>query len=231
MGCFRIEAVVIVSLMLVLPNAEGWGKEGHAIVCKIAQARLDTAAAEAVSKLLPKSAENDLASLCSWPDDVRRAIPWSSALHFADTPDSVCSYDHTNNLTEALLFLSHFFGDIHQPLHCGFVSDQGGNAINVLWYNATQKLHRVWDDNIIETEFEKFDQDFDDLVDAIQRNITYGQMKYKIGSTAVMVTYHAQLYEYFFSRFPIVNLRLAQGGVRLAAALNRIFNTKYAAEM
>jgi len=37
--------------------------------------------------------------------------------------------------------------------------------------------------------------------------------------------------EYFLSRFPIVNLRLAQGGVRLAAALNRIFNTKYAAEM
>jgi len=35
--------------------------------------------------------------------------------------------------------------------------------------------------------------------------------------------------EYFFSRFPIVNLRLAQGGVRLAATLNRIFNTKYAA--
>ncbi|XP_027914654.1 endonuclease 2-like isoform X2 [Vigna unguiculata] len=123
MGCCRIEAVVILSLMLVLPNAEGWGKDGHAIVCKIAQARLDTAAAEAVSKLLPKSAENDLASQCSWPDDVRKVIPWSSALHFADTPDSVCSYDHT------------------------------------------------------------------------------------------------------------MNLRLAQGGVRLAAALNRIFNTKYAAEM
>jgi len=35
--------------------------------------------------------------------------------------------------------------------------------------------------------------------------------------------------EYFFSRFPIVNLRLAQGGVRLAATLNRIFKGKYAA--
>jgi len=31
--------------------------------------------------------------------------------------------------------------------------------------------------------------------------------------------------EYFLSRFPIVNLRLAQGGVRLAATLNRIFDT------
>ncbi|WVZ12294.1 hypothetical protein V8G54_016824 [Vigna mungo] len=230
MGSFRIEVVVILSLMLVLPNAEGWGKDGHAIVCKIAQARLDTAATEAVSKLLPKSAENDLARLCSWPDDVRRTIPWSSSLHFADTPDSVCSYDHTN---------------------------QGGNAINVLWYNATQKLHRVWDDNIIETQFEKFDQDFDDLVDAIQTNIT------KVWADEVQDWEHCSNYdiscpsiyasesaedackwayrdategavlddEYFLSRFPIVNLRLAQGGVRLAAALNRIFNTKYLAEM
>ena len=29
--------------------------------------------------------------------------------------------------------------------------------------------------------------------------------------------------DYFKSRLPIVNLRLAQGGVRLAATLNRIF--------
>jgi len=31
---------------------------------------------------------------------------------------------------------------------------------------------QVWDDNIIETEFERFDEDFDGLVDAIQKNIT-----------------------------------------------------------
>lgn len=29
--------------------------------------------------------------------------------------------------------------------------------------------------------------------------------------------------EYFLSRLPIVEMRLAQGGVRLAATLNRIF--------
>lgn len=29
--------------------------------------------------------------------------------------------------------------------------------------------------------------------------------------------------DYFLSRYPVVNMRLAQGGVRLAATLNRIF--------
>lgn len=33
--------------------------------------------------------------------------------------------------------------------------------------------------------------------------------------------------EYFFTRLPIVEKRLAQGGVRLAAALNRIFTLQH----
>ena len=32
--------------------------------------------------------------------------------------------------------------------------------------------------------------------------------------------------DYFLSRLPIVNLQLAQGGVRLAATLNRIFGSR-----
>ncbi|KAA8532700.1 hypothetical protein F0562_032733 [Nyssa sinensis] len=32
--------------------------------------------------------------------------------------------------------------------------------------------------------------------------------------------------DYFLSRLPIVNLRLAEGGVRLAVTLNRIFHDK-----
>nr|KYP33111.1 Nuclease S1 [Cajanus cajan] len=279
--------------MLLLPNTQGWGDEGHAIVCKIAQARLSTAAAEAVKKLLPKSANNDLSSKCSWADDVRVVFPWSSPLHFADTPDNVCKYkdsrdcvdnktgtkgrcvvaaitNYTNqlleydsdtkskyNLTQSLLFLSHFMGDIHQPLHCGFVSDRGGNDVTVHWYKRKQNLHHVWDSSIIETELERFYDDLDDFVDAIQKNIT------KVWADEVEewancsnddipcpVIYASEsakdackwAYEdasegsvleddYFLSRFPIVNLRLAQGGVRLAATLNRIFDSQFAVSM
>ena len=37
--------------------------------------------------------------------------------------------------------------------------------------------------------------------------------------------------DYFLTRLPIVTLRLAQAGVRLAASLNRIFGRKYVAVM
>ncbi|KAL5078736.1 hypothetical protein RYX36_007161 [Vicia faba] len=291
---YRIVLVAIISFLFLLPNTTGWGDDGHAIVCKIAQDRLSNEAAKAVKKLLPKSAKNDLASQCSWADHLRFIFPWSSPLHFADTPDNVCSFnnkrdclDHktgtkgrcvvaaiTNytdqlldyatqtesqyNFTQALLFLSHFMGDIHQPLHCGFVSDKGGNEINVRWYKRKQNLHHVWDVSIIETQVERFyDSELGEFVDAIQQNITREwadqvQNWETCGSKDIPcpITYASEssknackwAYEdaeegstldddYFLSRLPIVNLRLAQGGVRLAATLNRIFDTQLAVSM
>lgn len=41
------------------------------------------------------------------------------------------------------MFLAHFVGDIHQPLHCGFAADYGGNIITVNWYDVKTNLHKV----------------------------------------------------------------------------------------
>nr|GEX42792.1 endonuclease 2 [Tanacetum cinerariifolium] len=77
------------------------------------------------------------------------------------------------NLTESLLFLSHFMGDIHQPLHVGFTSDRGGNAIDVHWFTRKAVLHHVWDDSIIESAEDRFyGSNVENYIDAIQRNIT-----------------------------------------------------------
>ncbi|XP_022150586.1 endonuclease 2 [Momordica charantia] len=282
--------VLVAALLLlgfIFPVISGWGVDGHAAVCKIAQSRLSRAAADAVQQLLPDSASGDLASVCSWADRVKFYYHWSSALHFIDTPDSLCSYQYDRdckdqagvigrcvagainnytsqllkyqaqpsqskyNLTQALLFLSHFMGDIHQPLHVGFTTDRGGNTIDVHWYTRKQNLHHIWDDSIIETAEEKFyNFSVDGLVDAIQMNITKGWRNHveeweKCSSNEVACTeiYASESIQaacdwaykgasegsiledkYFFSRAPIVNLRLAQGGVRLAAVLNRIFS-------
>lgn len=84
-----------------------------------------------------------------------------------------------------------------QPLHVGFTSDKGGNTIDVHWYNTKAVLHhvsqfnssikiilfseesmfdpypQVWDDNIIETEEERFfDSNVDELINTLQTNIT-----------------------------------------------------------
>lgn len=41
------------------------------------------------------------------------------------------------------MFLAHFVGDVHQPLHCGHAEDLGGNTIIVHWYRRKSNLHHV----------------------------------------------------------------------------------------
>lgn len=47
-----------------------------------------------VRHLLPDYAGGDLASLCSWPDEIRFHYHWSGALHYVDTPDFKCNYEY-----------------------------------------------------------------------------------------------------------------------------------------
>ncbi|KAL5986896.1 hypothetical protein ACLOJK_015230 [Asimina triloba] len=164
--------------------------------------------------------------------------------------DPIAVFD-ADNLTEALMFLSHFIGDIHQPLHVGFVGDEGGNTIIVRWYRRKTNLHHVWDNMIIESAMKEFyHSSIDEMIQAIKRNML--DWSAEIPSWENCVSNHTvcpDLYasesvrlackfayrnatpgsiltdDYFLSRLPIVEKRLAQSGVRLAATLNRIFSS------
>ncbi len=50
---------------------------------------------------------------------------------------------------EALKFLVHFIGDLHQPLHCADNHDRGGNDVRVTFFGTSSNLHKVWDSDII----------------------------------------------------------------------------------
>lgn len=51
---------------------------------------------------------------------------------------------------EALKFVVHFAGDIHQPLHSGDRGDRGGNDIMTVYNGRTVSLHRLWDTVMIQ---------------------------------------------------------------------------------
>ncbi|KAK8916918.1 Endonuclease 2 [Platanthera zijinensis] len=278
---------VFAAALLCFPAlGHGWGSDGHYIVCEIAQEKINDAASDAVNKLLPDYAKNNLSTLCSWADDVWFIFPWSSELHYINVPDNSCSYNYSRdckdpngvqgrcasgaitnyttqllsygdssntskyNLTQALLFLSHFVGDIHQPLHVSHASDEGGNLIDVRWYRKETELHQVWDSAIIDTaKIDFYDSDVANYIETLKNNISGIWSKqistwqscsgneiacpdiYASESISAAcewaykgVTNGSVLEDaYFDSRLPIVDLRLAQAGVRLAAILNRIF--------
>jgi hypothetical protein len=46
---------------------------------------------------------------------------------------------------EALKYLVHFVGDVHQPLHASPVHDKGGLQFQVSWKGEGDNLHKVWD--------------------------------------------------------------------------------------
>ncbi|KAK4399957.1 Endonuclease 2 [Sesamum angolense] len=236
------------------------------------EARLSSIAAEAVKKLLPASAHDDLGRLCPWADRIKFRYRWSSDLHFVNTPDDVCSYNYTRdckgrngakgrcltgainnyttqllsyrdkkpryNLTEALLFLSHFLGDIHQPLHVGFASDMGGNRIKVTWFNTRRVLHHVWDTDVIKRDEGGFNPSNVDQANG-QIKLMHGRPggdqktcpnMYAESIKAACQWAYKGVHpgsvlkdEYYETRLPIVEMRLAQAGIRLAATLNRIF--------
>ncbi|KAI3456320.1 hypothetical protein Pfo_012983 [Paulownia fortunei] len=158
--------------------------------------------------------------------------------------------DRRHNMTEALLFLAHFMGDIHQPMHVGFTSDEGGNTIDLRWFRHKSNLHHVWDREIILTAAaDYYGKDINLLQEDIEGNFTDGIWSGDLASwrdctdlSSCVNRYAAESIniackwgykdvesgdtlsdDYFNSRLPIVMKRIAQGGVRLAMILNRVF--------
>lgn len=61
---------------------------------------------------------------------------------------------------QALMFLGHWLGDIHQPLHISYASDWGGNKIKITEQSNTRckSLHWYWDDCVLSQQNRSFKQ-------------------------------------------------------------------------
>jgi hypothetical protein len=126
----------------------------------------------------------------TWADDERTVLPDTAPWHFIDIPRGAPESDiekycppATRCVTwalkvqveiledesasaqvraDALRFIIHFVGDIHQPLHDSTNNDRGGNCVPVTFFgNAPQErnptfetyspnLHSIWDVDIID---------------------------------------------------------------------------------
>jgi len=127
-----------------------------------------------------------MAPVSNWADQILQDPhwQWSAPLHYINTPAWACTYDNSTdcpndmcvadaiwNYTNRLIsrrsdhymkeisvrFTIHFHGDIHQPLHVGFITDEGGNEIDGTYFGDSTNLHKVWDDGLIGTRIQ---QDF-----------------------------------------------------------------------
>src|SRR6516225_8472234 len=69
---------------------------------------------------------------------------------------------------EALEFVIHFVGDMHQPLHDEDNGDKGGNDLHVILDGHPDNLHWVWDTGLVE----RIDRNPQALAAELERRIT-----------------------------------------------------------
>ncbi len=136
----------------------------------------------------------------------------------------------------AIVWMIHLVGDIHQPLHLGNNSDIGGNKIKVDWFGKETNLHEVWDENLVEyhklsyTEYSNFLflENHKRDVSLLQKNCIFDWIKESNKLSRLAYKVHRDVvmgYDYVFESDPIIKDQLFKGGARLAQVLNAIFDS------
>ena len=164
-------------LLLLAPSpAFAWGPRGHEVIAHIAAMNLTPKARAAVAGLLGGEAEAMLTINASWADEIREARPQTASWHYVNLeidqdmryrPGRDCRNDdcvvaqiarqesvlRSNapraRKAEALKYLVHFVGDIHQPLHAADNHDRGGNQVQFRYRGQRISLHHFWDDEVV----------------------------------------------------------------------------------
>lgn len=167
-----LELATAAMCLFDVPRAFAWGDDGHEIVCGIAMKEVsDTTRARIEQLMQPLGPDADFAAGCTFPDHPRQraeehfvnllrnsagvtndlcpeadtcllsAIPVDFAiLHEADASDAA--------KLDAIRFLGHWVGDVHQPLHVSFEDDRGGNSVKVTGV-CSANLHGSWDNCLV----------------------------------------------------------------------------------
>ena len=256
-------AIGVLIVLWALP-ASAWGPEGHRLVARLAEARLTPAARARVAAIL--GPEVTLVSVANWADEVRKTRKETEPWHYInvpvsrphldlrrDCPDGDCILGTIREFQrvlldpaagpeqrrDALMFVVHFIGDLHQPLHCADNGDAGGNKVRVVFLGRHMNLHRVWDSGLLdrmapeqdlfatlsrETTPERARQwsggtveDWADESFQAARRTAYGRLR---GTPRLEPVRLGEAYERIAA--PVVQVQLEKAGVRLAAVLNQL---------
>jgi hypothetical protein len=252
--------------LLVLPApAFAWAPLGHQVVAAIAARHLTPAARTQVSALLGGEAGAMMVLDSSWADEIRSDRPDTGPWHYVnielgsggynaarDCPGGNCvvaqinrdiavlSDGHTSRMAkvEALRFLIHFVGDVHQPLHAADRQDKGGNDEKLNWHGKRLSLHQVWDQEVVTA----LGRDFDDIAAASDASLSPQQKQQMSAGTPAdwanesFALAAREIYaplppygrihlpdDYMMRESSVARLQLEKAGLRLAATLNRIY--------
>jgi len=267
--------LLITGWWVPMSESLGWSRYAHETSGHLAEIHLSAEAQTAVEALL---GDDSLGEVAAWADRVRGDRRDTAPYHYVNGPrdqlrpshddlhlpqgtayTAVLKYQQAlsdDNLPrqtriEALKFLVHFVGDIHQPLHTGFADDRGGNDFEVIYRDEPYNLHRYWDLNVIEPRLDRFSAR--EYADHLNRSYSDAQKALWITQTDPK-PWVTEARRYIFAGLypvprhgeheggqqrttpvpimdetyrdvwmPAAELQLARSGLRLAGILNEVF--------
>ena len=240
---------------LLLPaSTYAWGSKGHKIVAAIAKQCLTKQVTDSVQSFLGTMSFEE-ASV--WMDEVRgdNSYDYLKPWHYVNVEKDK-TYVKTKNpevvnqieiyidllkqkgsrdkeqIKFALKIIFHLIGDLHQPLHCGYMVDKGGNEIQIDYIGKGTNLHKVWDTESIEDTNIK-------LGDCLKLcNELSADEKKKMQTTNVegwmnesrlllpeVYNFDKKIkQDYVDKNKPVIEKQLVKAGIRLAMVLNQTFN-------
>ena len=169
MKFLNFKKIVLTLIIFTSFSAHAYWDKGHSAICQLAIDNLSEESKKEVNKIIGNDKK-----WCVWADTIKRDRPQTRSWHYVNLPEGVSEYSHDHCPTkgciasalikqieifknkdaskrkrkEALKFIGHFIGDVHNTLHIGYLSDLGGNRLEVEVWNGNGKktnMHRVWD--------------------------------------------------------------------------------------
>ncbi len=143
---------------------------------------------------------------------------------------------YSNNRPKALMFLGHYIGDLHQPLHVAYEDDRGGTGLMLRYGSKEKSLHQFWDVTIPEFGLPNR---WRTAGERLNKRIRKADIqKWQQGSVLAWGNESLQLTRRIYAEipsnyvmqsfilkdyYPVAELKIQQAGIRLAHTLNDIF--------
>ena len=263
---------LIAVLALLPSSAFAWGAKGHAVIAELAERGLSPNVAAQIRSLNFGAPLREIASLPDdWRgEETKGTRPGDTgALHYSNIPNDQETFDRARDCKddqcvvaaiekftavlkdksqprdkrrEALIYVVHFMGDLHQPLHSAggqvkneqtgqMEPDRGGNLVKIRFLGTETNLHSAWDSALIDWGPVTVDDYVDRLLKYEMRGRPVAELQRGTLVDWINESHYAAVHdvydigngnlggEYAQKNIVIVYERLLRGGLRLRRVL------------
>lgn len=254
----KLNHLLLIILVSLLPSRSFcWGGEGHKLIGNVAYHYLNKDVKDSLQFYLGSVS---LADAGLWMDQMRSnhdydyMKPWhyidfnKGETYKPDTGQNVINeikkridhLKHRNLYTKEqvavdIKILVHLCEDLHQPLHVGYPTDTGGNAVHITFLGHPTTLHWAWDNDIMLQQHINLDTCLALLSTLSRQQLMEERRTNILKWMNESRSYLPDVYDfkgkeideaYADKNAPIIKMRLSLAGLRLSELLNELFRTK-----